>query len=439
MADGRKQREYIEKEDASSPTVAIPAVFANCLISGIKGHHVVTVDVPGAFLQVPMSHEEVYIRFDGEMVDSLLDIDKNRYKGCACRYKKRKVIYARALKALKAIYGCMKPALMFYELFSHVLQNDMGFQKNKYDICTFNKVVDRKQLTVQIWVDDAICSYFHKYEITEFIKLLDYRFGKESPVSVTTGAELEYLGMSINFTEKGSVMFYMFDYIEQILQDTENLMMSGSTKTPVGAHLFQINDEAETLATKEADAFHRKVAQLLYVSKRTRPDIQTAIAFLCTHVHALDVDDKKKLGQVLQYLRDTIYLPMKLSWDQTINVYWSVDTSFAVHNNMRAHTGATVSMETGSIMALSMKQKLNTKSSMEAELVAVSDKLPYAIWMSHFLREQGLNCEEYEYGQRHVLIQDNESCIKLIRNGKSSSTKQTRHIDVRFFFCNRYS
>ena len=431
VADGRKQREYIEKEDASSPTVAVPAVFANCLISGIEGRHVATIDVPGAFLQVPMGEEEVYIRFEGEMVNSLLEIDKNRYEGCVCRHKNRKFIYARALKA---IYSCMKSALMFYELFSSVLQNEMGFKKNKYDMCTYNKLVDGKQITVQIWVDDVLCTCFHKHAITEFIKFLDQRFGKESPITVTTGPEQEYLGMSINFTEKGSVMFYMFDYIEQVLQDAESLMMPGSSKTPAAEHLFQTNEKAEKLLTKEADAFHRKVAQLLYISKRTRPDIQTAIAFLCTCVQALDIDDKKKLARVLRYLREIIYLPMKLSWDETGNVYWSVDASFAAHNDMRSHTGASVSMGTGSIMTLSMKQKLNTKSSTESELVAVLDALPYTIWMAYFLKEQGLNCKEYEYGRRHILLQDNESCIKLIRNEKSSSTKRTRHIDVRFFF-----
>jgi hypothetical protein len=94
---------------------------------------------------------------------------------------------------------------------------------------------------------------------------------------------------------------------------------------------------------------------------------------------------------------------------------------------MRSHTGGTMSMGTGATYSTSKKQKLNTKSSTEAELVGVNDVLPQALWTKYFLEAQG-------YGTTALLHQDNQSTIKLSENGKASSRKGTRHIHIRYFF-----
>jgi hypothetical protein len=50
-----------------------------------------------------------------------------------------------------------------------------------------------------------------------------------------------------------------------------------------------------------------------------------------------------------------------------------VDASYAVHPDMRSHTGGITSFGTGVLLGKSTKQKLNTKSSTEDELVGASD------------------------------------------------------------------
>ena len=95
---------------------------------------------------------------------------------------------------------------------------------------------------------------------------------------------------------------------------------------------------------------------------------------------------------------------------------------------MRSHTGGALSFGTGILHGKLSKQKLNTKSLMEAELFTVSDYIPYHIWMVNFLKHQG-----YEV-KRKVLYQDNQSAIKMETNGRNSCTGNSRHIDIRFFF-----
>ena len=66
-----------------------------------------------------------------------------------------------------------------------------------------------------------------------------------------------------------------------------------------------------------------------------------------------------------------------------------VDASYAVHQDMKSHTGGAVLFGRGAALSKSSKQKLNTKSSTEAKLVGASDYLPYPIWAKKFLEGQG--------------------------------------------------
>ena len=81
----------------------------------------------------------------------------------------------------------------------------------------------------------------------------------------------------------------------------------------------------------------------------------------------------------------------------------------------------------GSIQSMSRKQKVNTKSSTEAELVAVDDAIGQILWTYYFLLEQG-------YKTKTVLHQDNKSAILLEKNGRSSASKRTRHMNIRYFY-----
>jgi len=107
---------------------------------------------------------------------------------------------------------------------------------------------------------------------------------------------------------------------------------------------------------------------------------------------------------------------------------WWVDASFAVHPDMKSHTGMCVSLGRGCLYSRSTKQKINTKSSTEAELVGTHDCLPINVWFLYFLRAQGYKINA------NTIYQDNQSAMKLERNGKASSGRATRHMHIRYFF-----
>jgi hypothetical protein len=84
-------------------------------------------------------------------------------------------------------------------------------------------------------------------------------------------------------------------------------------------------------------------------------------------------------------------LVLRLSARDPLVMKWWIDGSFAVHDNMRSHKVSTMSMSTGSIWSSSIKQKFSTRSSTEAELLAVDDMMPQISWKRYFLMNQGFN------------------------------------------------
>jgi hypothetical protein len=82
----------------------------------------------------------------------------------------------------------------------------------------------------------------------------------------------------------------------------------------------------------------------------------------------------------MESLRGTIDMPLTMEADDLSVVKWWVDASYGVHPDMKSHTGAKMSMGKGSIYSRSTRQKLNTKSSTEAELVGVDGVMPQVLW-----------------------------------------------------------
>ena len=102
-ADGRKQRAYITKEQSTSPTISTEAVFLTAVVDAWQNRKVAVLDVPGAFMQVDMD-KLVHIRFRGEMVDKLLEIDHELYSSYVTVDQGENVMY---VELLKALYGTL--------------------------------------------------------------------------------------------------------------------------------------------------------------------------------------------------------------------------------------------------------------------------------------------------------------------------------------------
>jgi hypothetical protein len=189
-----------------------------------------------------------------------------------------------------------------------------------------------------------------------------------------------------------------------------------------------VDESCEKLKQDKAVEFHNLVAKTLYSTKRGRPETCTAIAFLSTILQAPDKDDWNKLVHLMRYIRVARTMPLILSVNGNGILKWWVDASFAVHPNMRGHSGGGLSLGRGFPIVSSTKQKLNIRSSTETEIVCASDFILEICWTHYFMKAQGYDVKD------NVLFQDNKSSIILEKNGKASSNKRMKHINIRYLF-----
>jgi hypothetical protein len=109
--------------------------------------------------------------------------------------------------------------------------------------------------------------------------------------------------------------------------------------TPAAEHLFKVNDNAQSLAEGQMSVCHNFVAECLFLTKRARPNVSTAVAFLSARVKSSDVNDWKKLTRMIRHLHGSIEMPLIPRADSAPVPKWSVNGSHAGHPNMHGHSG----------------------------------------------------------------------------------------------------
>ena len=184
----------------------------------------------------------------------------------------------------------------------------------------------------------------------------------------------------------------------------------------------------EKLDLERANLLHNMTSRGIFVTKQSRGDIHTTLCYLSTRVRMPDLDDWKKLQRMMKYLENTAHLVGTLHVDDKSVLRWSVDTAHAVHPDMKGHTGGCLTLGKGILQNASRKQKINTCSSTETELIGVYDMLPNILWTRLFLKAQGYKSTET------IIDQDNKSSILLENHGKFSSSKRNKQINIWYFY-----
>jgi hypothetical protein len=80
------------------------------------------------------------------------------------------------------------------------------------------------------------------------------------------------------------------------------------------------------------------------------------IAYLSTKVRNPSINDWDKLTNFLRFLKNTNEDTLRLSMEDNCIVKWYLDASFAVHEDMKSHTGAVLTLGEGVLQAISTKQ-----------------------------------------------------------------------------------
>jgi hypothetical protein len=300
---------------------------------------------------------------------------------------------------------------------------------NPYDPCVFQRTVDGKKQYVCFHVDDLLCTASDKDLNDKLFAELNAAYPKCVKRHNASEEVIDYLGMEMDFmSHPGEVHINQTAYIEKTLQSDP---VKGTASSPARNNVFE-DPVSPKLSHDDKELFHSTTAKLLYLSKRARPETQLAVAVLTTRVQDPTKSDRNKLTRLLQYLQGSKNKKLILNADGT-NIGMPIDSSYAVHPASRkSHTGACITLGRGYVFASSVKQKIVTKSSTEAEVVGSSDGLSQGIWTKNFL-----DVLDWNPDSPLILEQDNSSAKILQENGWSSNSRM-KHLEIRYFWMKQY-
>ncbi|KAL7564329.1 hypothetical protein ACA910_007181 [Epithemia clementina (nom. ined.)] len=222
-------------------------------------------------------------------------------------------------------------------------------------------MINGKQHTVTWHVDDLKSSHVDPKVNNEFAIWFEHKYGdpKVGKVKAERGKRHNYLAMTLDYFIPGEVKIDMTEYVKNMVDDFPE-ELEDRTSTPWNEQLFKVNEKSKALDKTRAEQFHTFVAKEIFFTKRARPDI------------------------------------------------------YAVHPDIKSHTGALIALEKVSIEGTSKKQKVYTRSSTEAKIISTDNMISQVLWSRLFMEAQG-----YPIGE-NIIRRDNMSSMKLEANGKAS-------------------
>jgi len=308
---------------------------------------------------------------------------------------------------------------LWYEYLRATLER-LGYRANAYEPCVLcrhdSPGVDHY---IVVYVDDIMLL---STDVVEHGRVQDGLRDAFNAITVSSdkSSVTKYLGMVIRFNDDGSVRVSMEGYVADLLKHSPGVTLSN---TPYSDHLFEHRDISD-LTELQSKEIRSMVAKLLYLAKRVRPDLLLSISVLVSRVNSYNSDDQTKLEKVISYLRSTKDLCLTLRAHDPTNVTCYVDAGFAPHADAKSHSAYGISLGEGFFVCRSAKQRIVTKSSTEAELVAANEAAVVLMWCMNFLTDLGIK------GVRPCkLHEDNQSTIHIIKGGLES-IRRTRHMNV---------
>ena len=217
-------------------------------------------------------------------------------------------------------------------------------------------------------------------------------------------------------------------YIDQKLQEF-SLTDSRPSSIPVDPG-YQKRQEVDVLMSNK-DVYRRAIGSLLYLSTNTRPDIAVGTSILSRRVENPREADWVEVKRIFRYLKGTRHKKLLLgvtSEKENINLIVYVDADWGGDViDRKSNTGYCIKFMGSTITWTSRKQSLVTLSSTEAEYVALSEAMKETLWLRRLMKDFN-----QDIPQSITVFEDNQNCIRLLRDQRSMS--RTKHIDIKYNF-----
>ena len=171
-ANGVPHRKFVLRKEVRSLTMSLESLMTSLMINLHETRAVSIFDVTGVYLQTDLPQSKfALLLLEDQFIDIMVEVNLE-YADCVRIVNGKKVL---CVRILKAIYGMIESALLWYELYVNVLKG-VGFELNLYDMCVSNKYINVKQCTLAWYVYDNQISYAEQSVIDNIIQKMEDKF-----------------------------------------------------------------------------------------------------------------------------------------------------------------------------------------------------------------------------------------------------------------------
>jgi hypothetical protein len=398
VAKGYSQKKGIDYDETFSPVVRIETLRYLISFALKKEWKIKHMDVVTAFLNGDLE-EEVFM----ELPENV----RNQFPGKVALLK-------------KSIYGLKQASRCWNQRFHNFVLN-LGFKQSDADPCVYIKKDANGEICaiISLYVDDNFI-FGEDDIISEIEKYLSHEFKMKD-----LGELSSFLGIRVIRTKEEITLDQEY-YTEKLLVKY-NMNEAKAVATPCEERTKGL-DVSKLLATN--NLYRSAVGSLIYLSKCTRPDIAYAVSKVSMHFEKPTEENWTAVKRIFRYLKGTITSKLCYTKRSADGLYGYADASYAEDNGTekkRRSVGAYIFMLNGAAISwCSKRQRITALSSMEAELIALTEAAKEGIWLRKLEADLGI------IDKKLLIYEDNQATIKT--SDKRIHTERSKHIDVRHYF-----
>jgi hypothetical protein len=326
----------------------------------------------------------------------------------------------KVLHLVRALYGLRRSPLIWLQEFSRTL-SALGLTQVPESQCLYTN----SHLLVFFYVDDVVVLY-HRSHQSEFQQFKDALLSTYDFKDL--GALKWFLGIRIIRDRALKKLWLCQDsYIEKVAR-TYNLIQGASFKTPLATE--EVEPYSEQATPQEIHAYQSRIGSTIYATTITRPDAAYATNKLAQYLLNPSPLHTSAANRVIRYLYATRHLAIEYSQNAgtlqvTPDFECCTDAAYADDIPSRKSTeGYLFKLFNGAIDWRSTRQKQVTKSSTEAELMALSHAATDLYWWRRFFKSITLILDQYP-------IQcDNQQTIRLLTTPAIKLATKLKHVDI---------
>ena len=343
-------------------------------------------------------------------------------KGYESRGEGGKMLVAHLLKAL---YGLKQSPLAFYN-HSKNFFTTIDFSIAEADHCLYVGWKNGKRRMLLQYVDDFAVATSTSEEAEEIMKEFRAKFEIDDRGDLSDGV---MLGMEVKRDRVSRTITLNQTRFAQEIIDRFGLKDLRPARTPMEEHkqlIIDSNLSREELQGVNISQYLQAVGSLMYLMLCTRPDLAFAVGVISRYSHDPRSVHWAAVLRIFGYISGTKDQGLTLGGrnDAPILEMWSDADYAGDHETRRSTTGYVIKLFGSTVVWASRRQKSISKSSHEAEFIALSQGCQNLLWISKLLRELGFDVPTISV---HV---DNQSAIETTKKGNHS--ERTKHIDVAY-------